>query len=154
MTLKAGSIIRVGLSPRLRGTVSLTGEWADDFGSIPAPAGEPYSPGKLEPSEAVYPRACGGTLGLTLSMNVEIGLSPRLRGNPRRAASAVSTGAVLDGLSPRLGGTRFFFFLPSSPRVYPRACGGTPAPWRAVSAGYGLSPRLRGNLTEGRCDIS
>ena len=50
-------------------------------GSIPARAGEPASSHTRCASRAVYPRACGGTLGHVDSLLLVLGLSPRVRGN-------------------------------------------------------------------------
>ena len=113
-----------GLSPRLRGNRTRTRTGYGGRRSIPAPAGEP--PGWLSPSFCwpVYPRACGGTVHLPETGLVLVGLSPRLRGNPRRM--------------DRLHRARW---------VYPRACGGTNAHAAAASTVTGLSPRLRGNLS-------
>ncbi len=59
------------------------------------------------------------------------GLSPRVRGNP-------------DSRSPSV--------CPCP--VYPRECGGTIAGVHVSMSGRGLSPRVRGNRTEGRNGIS
>ena len=95
-------------------------------------------------SGPVYPRACGGTAGVTSGCR----------------------GMVTSGLSPRVRGNRALSGLPSraTTGVYPRACGGTdrlaetwllhvrsiPAragepPGIRNSALTGLSPRVRGN---------
>ena len=70
-----------GLSPRLRGNrqVPLPAWLAPR--SIPAPAGEPMQVWQARVNEAVYPRACGGTLHRGVPPNTFGGLSPRLRGN-------------------------------------------------------------------------
>ena len=78
------------------------------------------------------------------------GLSPRLRGNPSsspwRAAQSRSipapAGEPLCPVAPR-----------SAPRVYPRACGGTPAKCSWSAAAPGLSPRLRGNPRSRRGEL-
>ena len=72
--------------------------------------------------EEVYPRVCGGTVGLQSVGRRVVGLSPRVRGN-RSATNAARTAYT----------------------VYPRVCGGTtPLVARRVDA-QGLSPRVRGN---------
>ena len=77
-----------GLSPRLRGNLATTRLGTPETGSIPAPAGEPRSNGKLaEAWYKVYPRACGGTCYLRFGrVPFVVGLSPRLRGNRWRSA--------------------------------------------------------------------
>ena len=52
----------MGLSPRLRGNLSLAGSRGARCGSIPAPAGEPIKHHPLLKPVKVYPRACGGTV--------------------------------------------------------------------------------------------
>ena len=73
-----------GLSPRVRG--NLVKGW---FGgkasrSIPACAGEPSRPSGSFERSSVYPRVCGGTTGQSGAIHIGGGLSPRVRGNPKR----------------------------------------------------------------------
>ena len=111
-----------GLSPRVRGNPRLpdSAMTLDRLGSIPARAGEPQESKEVDPLFKVYPRACGGTSGLTDEQSTGLGLSPRVRGNQCQ---------------------------PAGPAVYPRACGGTSSEpsrcWLVLVAG--LSPRVRGN---------
>ena len=113
--------------------------------SIPACAGEPvhgHAPG-IE--GAVYPRVCGGTLARRCSLRFRDGLSPRVRGNqlhPGRAS--ISRGSI-----PACAGEP----TEHSPEyeanaVYPRVCGGTNSKKGTKSVAEGLSPRVRGNLSE------
>ena len=74
-----------GLSPRLRGNPGYRTIGYGHRGSIPAPAGEPYSPPKTEALGRVYPRACGGTRVKRSAKRSAKGLSPRLRGNLGKA---------------------------------------------------------------------
>ena len=72
----------LGLSPRVRGNLSI---WHGAYlckRSIPACAGEPASCPSSSPSAWVYPRVCGGTIGGRGGRNGGRGLSPRVRGNP------------------------------------------------------------------------
>ena len=84
-----------GLSPRVRGNLI---PWAIDGvsgGSIPASAGEPCSHRIAGLSIRVYPRECGGTLGVALRGLSSAGLSPRVRGNPIEAPpSPKSPGSI------------------------------------------------------------
>ena len=137
-----------GLSPRVRGNPLLCHPWVPSDRSIPACAGEPGGTGCHGDASTVYPRVCGGT-GVVHSREVAVvGLSPRVRGNPRlwhlwlrclRSIPACAGEPVCDEGRPR--------FRP----VYPRVCGGT-----GVCAGWkvrvlGLSPRVRGNRGYGLC---
>ena len=76
-----------GLSPRMRGNHLFACSFIPLQGSIPAHAGEPRSPSLRSPGRRVYPRACGGTSWVRLSMNPCSGLSPRMRGNRLRELS-------------------------------------------------------------------
>ena len=111
--------------------------------SIPAPAGEPGPWESSPPSPGVYPRACGGTEGEMSPTQTEEGLSPRLRGNLMDDGFRLSStrsipapaGEPCPGWTPR-----------PNPAVYPRACGGTNLYPPVYALSRGLSPRLRGNL--------
>ena len=90
----------------------------------------------------VYPRACGGTAILILGNPHTSGLSPRVRGNPifpraatHRAWSIPARAGEPDCPTPER----------HSPRVYPRACGGTVSNTLGLGNAMGLSPRVRGN---------
>ena len=71
-----------GLSPRVRGNL-----WSNNLPftpcrSIPACAGEPFSPALPSGCVWVYPRVCGGTCPIFSDIQNRPGLSPRVRGNP------------------------------------------------------------------------
>ena len=77
------SCILTGLSPRVRGNhfkIALA-RWLNR--SIPACAGEPSSATTHRGFHWVYPRVCGGTAVPLGTSNLERGLSPRVRGNPK-----------------------------------------------------------------------
>ena len=73
-----------GLSPRMRGNPMRLLLRGEQFGSIPAHAGEPAAPWHPPTPSWVYPRACGGTAPPRRRMTSPPGLSPRMRGNPDR----------------------------------------------------------------------
>ena len=142
------SVTKEGLSPRLRGNPFSSALTQDYWRSIPAPAGEPKARPQPQSVHAVYPRACGGTVGVPEMRPALPGLSPRLRGNrtrrtchssPIRSIPAPAGEPVVDWR--RVG----------RQRVYPRACGGTLRVCSVPSAANGLSPRLRGNRAVARC---
>ena len=147
-----------GLSPRLRGNPEVGNDSGTHQGSIPAPAGEPFSPVPSSVLTGVYPRACGGTrapecLGSGVypracggnqldAATLDRGLSPRLRGN----LHPIIPDPMREGSIPAPAGepiTRLWSC--SATGVYPRACGGTQEAHRAGFFYSGLSPRLRGN---------
>ena len=76
-----GVSARMGLSPRLRGNLLVPATPPIVTGSIPAPAGEPFSLDRPARNSTVYPRACGGTVSCEALVKGADGLSPRLRGN-------------------------------------------------------------------------
>ena len=90
----------------------------------------------------VYPRACGGTAAHRGRLDVDEGLSPRVRGNP---LLVLSDGGGSGSIPARAGEPRWRIRWPRRRMVYPRACGGTSAPGRTAISWSGLSPRVRGN---------
>ena len=91
-----------GLSPRLRGNAGIAGILALQAGSIPALAGERTMGLTCIRYRWVYPRACGGTHGQLIELFINLGLSPRLRGNAGQASDRRNT----DGSIPALAGER------------------------------------------------
>ena len=70
----------------------------------------------------VYPRACGGTLILTVTSPSTLGLSPRVRGNLHLELSDISAVRSIPACAgePPSRTQRY-----QCGKVYPRACGGT-----------------------------
>ena len=132
-----------GLSPRVRGNPCKGISANCSRGSIPACAGEPACNSPRRPSRRVYPRVCGGTEP-NPTIPVEItGLSPRVRGNrfdsfPVRPSSR--------SIPACAGEPRIALQLTNLLEVYPRVCGGTWTAYTHPWPGWGLSPRVRGNL--------
>ena len=138
-----------GLSPRLRG--NHLDDWCGFpvVGSIPAPAGEPWSQAARWTSRRVYPRACGGTKRVECHAYPPLGLSPRLRGNRQRLSALWDKGGSIPAPAGEPGRARSNSSVGS---VYPRACGGTSYVNVGHNPSSGLSPRLRGN--QYRCVLS
>ena len=137
--------LRRGLSPRMRGNPVRLDELRHSLGSIPAHAGEPpYAPAP-HTFRRVYPRACGGTNAEIEPHGVEKGLSPRMRGNRlRTTVRAAQAGSI----PAHAGEPQSPHSESGTPRVYPRACGGTRTKRRQNRYSGGLSPRMRGNHSE------
>ena len=74
-----------GLSPRVRGNLFARTWFRPLNRSIPACTGEPAGCPVPSLLHEVYPRVYGGTLGNVWNDDDEVGLSPRVRGNPRTA---------------------------------------------------------------------
>ena len=73
-----------GLSPRVRGNRRSSAGSPPLCGSIPACAGEPPGTACGTRVGRVYPRVCGGTTTSPFTRRTTTGLSPRVRGNPKR----------------------------------------------------------------------
>ena len=90
---------------------------------------------------------CGGTGWNACAVNLERGLSPRVRGNPFQP----STRRLERGSIPACAGEpRPVLPMASIHRVYPRVCGGTAVGLLLLCSRRGLSPRVRGNLRRQR----
>ena len=134
-----------GLSPRVRGNPDHRACADDAERSIPARAGEPRGRRRRACEHRVYPRACGGTSCAASGVTFVEGLSPRVRGNQDLQV----TFAVHEGSIPaRAGEPSASRLLKQGLGVYPRACGGTIFQIAFARSVSGLSPRVRGNLTE------
>ncbi len=131
-----------GLSPRVRGNHGIQNGLDICSGSIPARAGEPNPLHVVAVHYEVYPRACGGTTFEIYERLPELGLSPRVRGNPIRIRGNVPrTGSIPARAGEPVSNLRPFSVV----WVYPRACGGTALPSTRRPRSGGLSPRVRGN---------
>ena len=75
------AVTEVGLSPRVRGNHFHLPPYFAVYGSIPACAGEPPDGPTKTRLMRVYPRVCGGTERSERGLLLDIGLSPRVRGN-------------------------------------------------------------------------
>ena len=131
-----------GLSPRVRGNPQRGRPHHATGGSIPACAGEPTSSAASTIHSGVYPRVCGGTSSAVTIPCAATGLSPRVRGNhPRTAHDRAHPGSI-----PACAGEPSSAVAAASrSSVYPRVCGGTLVTGGYSDAGWGLSPRVRGN---------
>ena len=131
-----------GLSPRVRGNLLHDQDGDITGGSIPARAGEPPQQWMKYMTAWVYPRACGGTHHDAPLHVVQMGLSPRVRGNHRPAGGLWRRGGSIPARAgePSSSGTGR-----DRPGVYPRACGGTSTATSSRRWTGGLSPRVRGN---------
>ena len=132
-----------GLSPRMRGNRNDDEVATLIRGTIPAHAGEPWGSTSWAWHRRDYPRACGGTRIREGRNAVEQGLSPRMRGNPRKSRSSARPARTI----PAHAGEPILMNQENkSTRDYPRACGGTIPGSPIHSSTLGLSPRMRGNL--------
>ena len=131
-----------GLSPRVRGNPVFSAAWYAGIRSIPACAGEPSATPIRKSPKKVYPRVCGGTVDVRLYPALNLGLSPRVRGNHFAFVWRGLVGRSIPacaGEPPRPVAARYRRW------VYPRVCGGTNGARDVHALHGGLSPRVRGN---------
>ena len=131
-----------GLSPRVRGNLTIIRSGLTWDRSIPACAGEPARDWQDGFNAGVYPRVCGGTSHPRPGLDDHRGLSPRVRGN----LGAGGCGGGMPGSIPACAGEPSCAALGTVWQwVYPRVCGGTANCVWGNAAIRGLSPRVRGN---------
>ena len=131
-----------GLSPRVRGNLLTTVKYEYRQGPIPASAGEPRRTVQTTSGQGAYPRECGGTAGRQGLRRCGRGLSPRVRGNPRKMMAE----GCCDGPIPASAGEPCALVAGNPEgRAYPRECGGTGLSSSCSAPAGGLSPRVRGN---------
>ena len=113
----------VGLSPRVRGSLSCYWVRNRVSGSIPAGAGQPGTTIKAGMEKSVYPRGCGAAIEGMIFLTMRCGLSPRVRGSQWRR----------------------WLGLPFR-RSIPAGAGQPTAQEHTKLGSTGLSPRVRGSL--------
>ena len=137
----------MGLSPRTRGNQPLAAVADLAVGPIPADAGEPARSSISTSGDRAYPRGRGGTRHHRTRSKRGPGLSPRTRGNHRRAPGDLA----LSGPIPADAGEPLAYDSAADIiGAYPRGRGGTPRQRRRWRQSMGLSPRTRGNHQVGR----
>ena len=132
-----------GLSPRVRGKRPRLLAPRGRRRSIPACAGE--APGRIRRGGAlwVYPRVCGGSVGLSGYAPRSWGLSPRVRGKHRPGIPQAGYRGSIPACAGEASSVSPAWMVR---KVYPRVCGGSPNPTLKAPFPYGLSPRVRGKL--------
>ncbi len=135
-----------GLSPPMRGKLTLPASSRRYAGSIPAHAGETGAACAICNPSRVYPRPCGGNNGLSPRLSQVRGLSPPMRG---KLVTQVGGYARAGSIPAHAGETRVRSRPPSAAGVYPRPCGGNMTAPTQPSLLLGLSPPMRGKLVMG-----
>src|SRR5690606_30187819 len=92
-------------------------------------------------------RVCGGTEHIPRWRGGSTGLSPRVRGNQISAAIETFTLGTIPACA---GEPATCDYRPRRARDYPRVCGGTAGGCGGGAQSQGLSPRVRGNLSNGK----
>ena len=137
--------LATGLSPRVRGNLAVACSCSIDDGSIPACAGEPLDHRCRVGDAGVYPRVCGGTRSADEAGEAIRGLSPRVRGNLIAALGGASAARSIPACAGEPGAPEGAC---EASGVYPRVCGGTSPRLMILAQAPGLSPRVRGNLSD------
>ena len=86
---------RRGSSPRMRGTLDILGSDGIAAGIIPAYAGNTGSFSNRDYGRRDHPRVCGEHVGSQFLGKIVEGSSPRMRGTPKAAASALISGGII-----------------------------------------------------------
>ena len=114
-----------GLSPRMRGNRRLVSVGKAQFGPIPAYAGQPVCRLIARAMLWAYPRVCGATASCVRMALVQLGLSPRMRGNQRHACVHCARKGPIPAYAGQPG--RRAHPWPGC-GAYPRVCGATRCP--------------------------
>ncbi len=131
-----------GLSPRVWGNLGVVAEKVRDRGSIPTRMGKPPLPCHQRSLLGVYPHAYGETLQGPYTTDTNMGLSPRVWGNPfHQHRNLLFFGSIPTRMGKPLGARQPRF----ANTVYPHAYGETADNNPSLSKLRGLSPRVWGN---------
>ncbi len=134
-----------GLSPRVRGSRNRAWSPPAETGPIPAGAGEPPYWRSSDARQRAYPRGCGGAADRRVIGAVNDGLSPRVRGSRGRDRAKPGDARPI----PAGAGEPDAPVVTSiTPTAYPRGCGGAQPAIMAPMVLGGLSPRVRGSPNE------
>ena len=136
-----------GSSPRMRGTLHVTGGDAWLLGIIPAYAGNTTSTGAPLPLTRDHPRVCGEHCGVCGAYFSCLGSSPRMRGTP----GVDGQWRVAPGIIPAYAGnTPTFPWSTTAARDHPRVCGEHVQNALGRFNVAGSSPRMRGTHARNR----
>ncbi len=141
-TRTGDDVFLTGLSPRARGSHSLSRSGSASRGSIPAGAGKPIAEVEAVVVRWVYPRGRGEAVYVFHDDGKLWGLSPRARGS--RTAS-VACRARLGSIPAGAGKPSCALGVHRLARVYPRGRGEAEVLGDHQEHSTGLSPRARGS---------
>ena len=135
-------VVRMGLSPRSRGSRGMGTSIRTSRGSIPALAGKPHRDGTPPVGRWVYPRARGEAHSRDGIDYRSEGLSPRSRGSLCRNIRYRTPTRSIPALAGKPMALHVRYELS---QVYPRARGEALTLKDAGGGSWGLSPRSRGS---------
>ena len=135
--------VRMGSSPRVRGTREMLSELLTVYGIIPACAGNTEVQNCEGQDARDHPRVCGEHVYLWVDGECEEGSSPRVRGTRDNAGRYFLGGGII----PACAGNTTARRLPRRESWdHPRVCGEHELDdWKGNAEG-GSSPRVRGTL--------
>ena len=134
-----------GLSPPVRGKPHQSAPAGRGQGSIPARAGETSLAMSYGGPSPVYPRPCGGNTLWLIPRVLRTGLSPPVRGKRSLTRGAMRCSRSIPA---RAGETFLDPEKNQGDAVYPRPCGGNHHIGIFVRVIRGLSPPVRGKLSD------
>ena len=140
---RARGVVRIGSSPRGRGTPGRGAGTHRDQRFIPARAGNTLGLNSSGTPITVHPRAGGEHAQSSFAVEVIFGSSLRGRGTPTASRVRRTSRRFIPA---RAGNTSTNPIPPAPPAVHPRAGGEHPLPPTATHQRSGSSPRGRGTL--------
>ena len=135
--------IKSGLSPRIRGTAERQGASIVGIRFIPAYTGNGFRKRVGYTRWPVYPRVYGERVCLLVAVQLNDGLSPRIRGTGRFRQPPPQTARFIPAYTGNGGSCSG---LDGCPAVYPRVYGERQKPRARPCRKNGLSPRIRGTV--------
>ena len=130
-----------GSSPRMRGTPQYLFAKVDDFGIIPAYAGNTSRPGEYRDCRRDHPRVCGEHLEGHAAETPNLGSSPRMRGTPPDCKRIPPAHGIIPAYA---GNTSTVNVSRYENGDHPRVCGEHSNLRCADRYNWGSSPRMRG----------
>ena len=135
-------LAKLGLSPRVRGSLTFDPCELTRLRSIPASAGQPKENGIGAGALPVYPRECGAAIAECWWGMAEAGLSPRVRGSRIMATNRIPKERSIPASAGQPHG---IMSGSDTVWVYPRECGAATGSGVEADLYIGLSPRVRGS---------
>ena len=133
----------MGLSPRVWGNPTEDSSRCHFVRPIPTCVGQPPTDREFCQSVGAYPHVCGATTSCQLAAVRPTGLSPRVWGNPDPpAGTRAATRPIPTCVGQPPGGA----ITRECREAYPHVCGATDTGYVGLQSGWGLSPRVWGNL--------
>ena len=140
-----------GSSPRMRGTLALSGASIDFQRIIPAYAGNTSPTIQTRPPSGDHPRVCGEHFRRVIVASTLQGSSPRMRGTPSRAFAMDKNTGIIPAYA---GNTHRNGRRSSDSRDHPRVCGEHAYALPKASMDVGSSPRMRGTHPKAAFDLA